>query len=297
MITLSEAATATADSGPGLTPASHGILIAEIALGMLVVVPLGLRLLDLPGLDPIRRYWPAAALPGVASLLVPPGLAAGVPVGGVLAGGYAAGTLILLTGLPEVARRGDTSAAVRAAAATALVAPTVASVALLAERTGYRLLGFRPAVLTLTVAHFHYAGFAAALVASLAGRALPTDPRATLGALTVPAGTVIVLAGFFLSDWVELAGAMILTTGLWLTGWVTWRQIRPRSDRWGRRLFTVSAGTLPASMLLALSWALGSATGLPHPSLSWMVATHGVANATGFVLCALLAWRRLAATP
>jgi hypothetical protein len=33
------------------------------------------------------------------------------------------------------------------------------------------------------------------------------------------------------------------------------------------------------------------------PSLSWMVATHGVANATGFVLCALLAWRRLAATP
>jgi heme A synthase len=47
-------------------------------------------------------------------------------------------------------------------------------------------------------------------------------------------------------------------------------------------------------MVLALSWALGEATGLPHLPIGWMAATHGVANALGFALCAVLAWRRLA---
>jgi hypothetical protein len=45
-------------------------------------------------------------------------------------------------------------------------------------------------------------------------------------------------------------------------------------------------------MLLALDWALAKVTGLPHLSLSWMAATHGVANALGFAFCSLLAWRR-----
>jgi hypothetical protein len=45
-------------------------------------------------------------------------------------------------------------------------------------------------------------------------------------------------------------------------------------------------------MALALDRALGQVFGLPHLSVSWMVATHGVANALGFALCSLLAWRR-----
>ena len=50
-------------------------------------------------------------------------------------------------------------------------------------------------------------------------------------------------------------------------------------------------------MLLALWWAVGEATGLAHPSLSWMAATHGVANALGFVLCTLLGLRLAAERP
>ena len=37
----------------------------------------------------------------------------------------------------------------------------------------------------------------------------------------------------------------------------------------------------------------GEAVGLPHPTLTWMAATHGFGNALGFALCALLARRRL----
>jgi hypothetical protein len=48
-------------------------------------------------------------------------------------------------------------------------------------------------------------------------------------------------------------------------------------------------------MLLALWWAGGEALGFPHPSLDVMAATHGVANALGFVLCTLLGLRVLAA--
>ena len=46
-------------------------------------------------------------------------------------------------------------------------------------------------------------------------------------------------------------------------------------------------------MILALTWALGQVAGTPHLPLEWMVATHGVANALGFALCGLLAFRRL----
>ena len=59
----------------------------------------------------------------------------------------------------------------------------------------------------------------------------------------------------------------------------------------GRALLRIGAVTIVLSMVLALWWALGEATGLAHPSLSWMAATHGVANAIGFVLCTLLGLR------
>nr|WP_232793990.1 YndJ family protein [Pseudofrankia saprophytica] len=307
---MSAAAPAT-----GLTPYGATLLALLIAIGMLVVMPWGLGLLDLRTLDPLRRLWPLAALPGAVSFLVPRG-----PVAAALAGVYAAGTVALLAALPEVAgratdeftrvepgfarvesgdagrddpRRGRLPAPVRAAMASALVAPVIASSALVATGAGYPLFGYSPTVLALTVAHFHYAGFAAALIAALVCRALPGDPRAGAAAWSVPAGTLVVLAGFFLSDWVELAGAVILTVGLWLAAWLTWRRIRPRGDRLARCLVAVSCAVLPLSMALALSWAVGRAAGLPHLSVTWMIATHGIANALGFAVCALLAWRRL----
>jgi hypothetical protein len=164
-----------------------------------------------------------------------------------------------------------------------LATPSIAALALVAERSSYELFGFNLTVLSLTVAHFHFAGFAAALMAYLAADGL--------AAVSVPLGTAIVLVGFFLGDPVELAGALVLTAGMWLVGWNLWRRSR-RADRGTAVLLVVSGSVLVVTMLLAVTWALGHVVDTPYLPLEWMVATHGVANAVGFALCGVLAMRR-----
>jgi hypothetical protein len=288
-----------------------------VALGMIVVVPLGLRLVgDLPG--GLVRWWPVAGVAGAGSLWLPRGAAA-VATATI----YAAATLLLVLvalgrGLAwsrACAGRGSSPqpavppGSVELAVGTALLGPAVAACALVAERAGVALFGFGPGILTLTVPHLHFAGFAAALIAGLVARRTAGDPHrrglAPAVALTVPCGTVLVLVGYFIGDWAELVGAVVLTVGMWLAGWLTWTRVRVavphsqgvRGARAARVLFGASAAVLAVTMLLALSWALGEATGRPHPSLNWMVATHGVANALGFALCGLLAWRLVREEP
>jgi hypothetical protein len=287
----------------GLTPWAHVIVVLLAGVGMLVIVPLGLSLIAAPGIGVTvaRRWWPVVALPAAVSLWLPRGL-----VTATLALPYLTAAGVLLTGsVIAIAARGQD--AVRSphgreaygvqemgldlAFLTAMSGPVIAASALVAERAGERLFGFGLDTLTLTVAHFHYAGFAAALVAALLLDRRPGRVT-TVAVWCVPGGTLIVLAGYFTGRSVELAGAAVLTLGMWLAAGVTWRESRS-FDRVTRVLLGVGALVLGATMLLALDWAVGRVTGLPHLSVSWMVVTHGVANALGFALCSLLAWRRV----
>lgn len=275
-----------------MTIAGTVLVHAVVTLGMLVVVPLGLRLVDGPEAAAVRRLWWFGAVPGVLALWLPRGLPSAL-----LATAYA----LLATGagiaaLVRLTRRPWTPANV--AVATALGSLPIAAWSLVAERAGYDLLGFDAVTLTLTVAHFHFAGFAAALIAGLLAtypsrRSCSYGPLASAAALSVPAGTGLVFLGYFTGDEMELAGAVVLTAGMWLVGWLTWTELRPTApDRLTRALFAVSAVVLVITMLLALSWAVGEVFDTPHLSLGWMAATHGVANALGFALCGVLALRR-----
>ncbi|MFE4260582.1 YndJ family protein [Streptomyces sp. NPDC056883] len=294
-----------------------------VTLGMLYVVPAGLRLIDPVRFGRTARLWPLFAAPGAVCLWLPRGVPATA-----LATVYAAATLALaVRGFVPVVRglvpavRGA-APAVRAparsarsltrtgapgrgpgpaevAVLTALVAPSVAGTALVAERAGHRLFGFDLDILALTVPHFHFAGFTAALVAGLVCRASAAGALARWAAYSVPAGTALVLLGYFIDDWAELVGAVTLTGGMWAVALLTWRDVRPGvrgRDRITGALLACSAVVLVATMLLALWWALGEATGIVHPTLTWMAATHGLGNALGFGLCSLLAWRRLTAS-
>ena len=260
-----------------------------VAVGMLVVVPAGLRLIRDPAVAFARRCWPVGAVAGAVSLWLPKGT-----VATSLATVYAVAAAVLCAyavSRPVPPRREWPT---EAAVLTALISPAVAASALVAERAGYPLFGFEPGVLALTVAHFHFAGFAAALIAGLQSRLTP-GRAADAAALTVPAGTLLVLLGYFTAEAVELAGALVLTAGMWAVGWLTWRYARTEvPDRLTAVLLGGSAVVLAGSMVLAVSWALGEATGLPHPSLAWMAATHGVANALGFAVCGMVARHRAA---
>jgi hypothetical protein len=261
---------------------------AVVMLGMFVVVPVGLRLTGLRELDRIRRLWPLFAVPGAVSLWLPRSTTATV-----LACCYALGAVLLALHAPRRAARGRDLDPAGIALLTALVTPAVAATALVAERAGHELFGFDLGILALTVPHFHFAGFAAALIAGLVCR-VTDGPAGRFAALSVPLGTLLVLAGYFVGDWAELVGAVVLTAGMWTVGLLTWRMGHAAGrDRTTRLLLLTSAAVLVATMLLALSWALGEATGLPHPTLTWMAATHGLGNALGFALCSLLAWVRI----
>nr|WP_203620088.1 YndJ family protein [Streptomyces anulatus] len=257
-------------------------------LGMLVVVPAGLRLTGQQDLNRIRRLWPLFAAPGAVALWLPRSAAATA-----LACCYALGAVLLALHAPRRAVRGRDLDPAGIALLTALATPAVAATALVAERSGHELFGFDLGILALTVPHFHFAGFAAALIAGLVCR-VSDGPAGRFAALSVPLGTLLVLVGYFIGDWAELVGALVLTAGMWTVGLLTWRMGRAGGrDRTTRLLLLASAAVLVATMLLALSWALGEATGLPHPTLTWMAATHGLGNALGFALCSLLAWRRI----
>ncbi|WP_344837785.1 YndJ family protein [Actinocorallia longicatena] len=248
-----------------------------IAVGMLAVVPLGLALIEDGGR--LRPLWYAGALPGALALWLPRGALAVA-----LAALYAAATAVLASrALPRAiaALSSREDAAREAAVATALAAPVVAGVALVAERGGYALFGYDPVILRLTVAHFHFAGFAAALVAGLVARA-DGGRLGTFAAWSVPAGTLAVLSGYFVSQWAEFAGAVVLTCGMWAVAAVSLR---------GGVWLRVSGAVLAGAMVPALWYALGEASGLPHPGLAWTAATHGVANALGFGLCGMIGWR------
>jgi len=180
-----------------------------------------------------------------------------------------------------------------AATVVALATPAVGACALVAERGDWGLLGFSGTYLALTVPHMLYAGFGAALVAGSVARLAP-DRAARAGAWGVPVGTLLVLGGYLVGDVAELVGALVLTLALWATALATARALRaPGTPRRARWLLGTGAATVAASMVLALWWAVGEATGVPHPGLDVMAATHGVANALGFVLCSVLGLRLL----
>lgn len=267
-----------------------------VALGMFYAVPVGLRLIDPAGLRHAARLWPLAAVPGALCLWLPRGTAATA-----LAALYASAALALAGAAGARLWRARSARSrlltpAGTAVLTALVSPSVAATALVAERAGYRLFGFDLDVLALTVPHFHFAGFTAALVAGLVCRSARERRGARWAAYSVPAGTLLVLLGYFVDDWAELLGAVVLTAGMWAVALTTWRDLRTAApDRTTRALLATSAVVLVATMLLALWWAAGEATGIVHPTLTWMAATHGLGNALGFALCSLLAWRRLTA--
>jgi hypothetical protein len=266
----------------------------------LVIVPLGLYLTDrveggvrVSGPERWARaaHFPTALL-AVASFFFAPGLlAAGLAVGWlVFCGLMALGGVLRLT-------RGGFSELDLLCPALSHVYLIVGGAWLFASRLGLNPIGFQEPIVLLTAVHFHYAGFAAPLLARSAGRTIAAQGRSIVGlalfrilAVGVLIGPCMLAMGFVMGPRVKLLAALILAASeIGLA--IAFVFLLDRIGRFGAELFiTVAAASIAFSMVLAIVWAIGEYPLQQFVNLDQMERLHGTANAFGFTLCGLLGW-------
>ena len=283
---------------PGRVDTLDGILLAAV----LVAVPLALSVVPAGPMPAWGRLLRGAVLLQIAAGAA---AAAGLvldagPAAGALTGAWMGLTLLVATlALPRLAklrRSGGEVALAEICFVAALVYLPVGGFWLTASRLGVTPFGFDPLVVTLTGVHFHYAGFAAPVLAGLALRQVRmrsaiTKASAYLVAASVTLGQPLVAAGITASPEVGLAGTVLIALGLVALAVLTLSQVLGElGSRWSKLLLGISSLSVLLSMPLAVAWAWGQVTGSESVGMLWMIRIHGMANAHGFALCGLLAW-------
>lgn len=165
-----------------------------------------------------------------------------------------------------------------------------------ADRLGFRPLDFEGVIVLLTAIHFHYAGFALPIVTGLAARQLH-GWTATCAGVGVIAAVPMVAVGITatqlqLGSLTECLAAWLMALSGMLAAWLH-LQLASRSD-WPavvRGLWAVSGLCLAGSMLLAAMYGTRFYAPVSWLDIPWMRALHGTANALGFGLAGLVAWR------
>ncbi|APR74910.1 membrane protein [Minicystis rosea] len=271
-------------------------------LGPLVAVPLGLGLAFEGGpadprarrlLDVARSAQPFAAAAGVAAFLVE----APSPALALALVWVALTAVVALAGLARLTARG-LGALPEACIDAGLLYLPIGAAWMTASRMRWTVLGFSGDLVTLTGAHFHFAGFAAPLLVGLTGRRVlaegPSWARrvAPIFAAGTIAGPPLVATGILFSRALELPGAAILASCL--LGSATLNVVvvrRTFASPAARGLLNVSSLSLILTMALAVTYAslrvLNAEDALP---IRFMARWHGVGNALGFAVCGLAAW-------
>jgi hypothetical protein len=268
-----------------------------LLLGILVVVPLGVSQIPRPfTLDESLLFQasvaaqPVAAVAGTISFLLLPGKPSAI-----LAVSWLLVTIVIaLCGVERFWKRGPVLSSEICIDAGMLYLP-VGAAWLVAYRLGFQPLGFGDTIVLLTAMHFHFAGFAAPVLAGLAGRVLPESNSlwkafAVSGACII-GGTPLVAAGITFSPAVALVGAAIISLGLTLLsvlviGWIV-KLVRPLL---ARMLLLVSSLASVVAMVLACLYAYSLVANTVILDIPQMAMTHGILNAFGFALCGLIGW-------
>ena len=253
-----------------------------LVLAPLVVVPVGLVVAG-RRMNAVRL---AAAALVVPALLTDTGVPAGVLALPWLA---VAVHLAAVAALEWLGRPDFTPAGLARLASPVYL--TVGATWLVASRLALEPVGIGEPIVELTAVHFHYAGFAAALLAARTYEAA-TGRWAAAGALLTIVAPPIVALGFTTGSAVaQITGAVLLTAGVWIVAGVTATVVAPRTaNPSARALLSVSAAAVVAPMVLAVFWATGQHFDVPALDVPAMARVHGTLNAFGFTLAGLLGW-------
>ena len=264
----------------------------------LVIVPLALSLVpvgDSRGSVGLYRLivlvQPIAALVTIVSFFVEKG-----SLSAALSGAWLIFTaLVALYGLTRLFARPFYPVAELSIDAGTLYLP-VAGLWLVVYRLGVQPFDYGETIILLTVVHFHFAGFAAPIIAGLVGRMLTntqSEPSRIFPLIVVAlvAAMPLIAAGITFSPWLGLIGTLLITTGLMLLAVLTlaraWPVVRLKS---ARLLFVIAALSSCVAMVLACLYAYSLVAKILILRIPTMAMTHGLLNAFGFVTCSLIAW-------
>ena len=164
----------------------------------------------------------------------------------------------------------------------------------LASRLGWHPIDFREPIVLLTAVHFHYAGFAAAILVRALWHILKRGfvrlllfPVAAAGALGGPA---LLAAGFLIGPTLKLIAALLVALGEIAVAACFIASLPDLTEASARILLFISAASVAVAMCLAALWAVGEFPRQPFLDIARMAAWHGSLNAFGFTFCGLAAF-------
>jgi hypothetical protein len=269
----------------------------------LVIVPLKLSLVsggDHGGNRGLYRLvvlaQPVAAIVTIASFFVEKGLLSAA----LSAAWFILTALVALFGLTRLIARRFYPLEELSVDAGLLYLP-VAGAWLVVYRLGVQPFDYGETIILLTVVHFHFAGFAAPIIAGMVGRMMATrqsQPSKVFLLLVVflIAAMPLIAAGISFSPLLGLLGTLLLTTGLVLLAVLTLTRVWPAiASAWARALFIIAALSSCVAMVLACLYAYSIVSKTLIIRIPTMAMTHGLLNAFGFVTCSLIAWSIISA--
>lgn len=296
-------ATAGAAVWAGITVAARvgiarlGAIELLFLFAPLVIAPLGMELSrEIAGSDPLnriaRRLQPLGAAVAVLAMWLPPGRRAGFA-----AMGWLAVCLLAGSGAVDLVRALWTDAkslgAIRFVMDLARIDLAVGGAWLVASRLGMRPMGIQEPIGLLTAVHFHFAGFATAIIAATTAQFAERrgeHPWLRYLAPIVAGLPFAVAAGFVVSPVLKMVAALFfsisvaaLAIGLRACG-------RKAEEATARMLLQVAAGAIFAGMVLAGAYVIADYAGSNALTIPQMARTHGILNAIGFCLPGLLGW-------
>lgn len=272
-----------------------------VFFAMLVIVPLGLSLVT-AGEQKISvslyrvavLAQPVAAVITIASFFFEKGLlsASLAAVWLVVSG------MVALLGLSRFTARGFYPLYESSIDAGLLYLP-VAGGWLIIYRLGVQPFDYGETIILLTVVHFHFAGFAAPIIAGLTGKMLAKTGRLSSGiyafvVFAIVGAMPLVAAGITFSPWAGLAGTLLLSSGLVTLAVLTLARVVPAiSSLSARLLLSVAALASCTAMVLACLYSYSLVAHVLILRIPTMAMTHGLLNAFGFATCSLFAWSNL----
>jgi YndJ-like protein len=264
-----------------------------LILALLVMVPLGLALLNRQSpagetatLLPIV-FQPIAAAFGVISFFLAPGrLAASFTLPWL--------ALAALVALPGWRHLFSRTSLPKAAFQFARLNLMIAGAWLFASRAGWRPLGTQEPIVLLTAVHFHFTGFATAILAGTVLRSHELTPQRSrwlpASVATIIFAPYLIAAGFVLSPLLKVVGVAALSLALSIFAGVQFTDARSFLSLTARRFTRISSTFIFLGMALALTYSVGEFLQRDWLTIPRMASTHGLLNGAGFVLTGLLGW-------